>query len=130
MKYIIVSFLLFVGSQAAFAEWVQFSGNAQQESYIERNRIRKDGDSVRLWVLSSFSTPRIQDEGTSQSMVNLIEIQCKDETAQILSTIEYAEKMAQGAIIYSSERRISPRRIAPGTIMERLYSGFCLGKVN
>lgn len=99
MKKLLLIFLIFA-INPTLADWSKTLEIEDSIWYIDYSTIRKDGQLVKVWLLSD----NIVDtkENSSYSMELLQEIDCKKGRKRNLAKVMFSGRMGSGKIIYRS----------------------------
>jgi hypothetical protein len=127
MKYLFS--LLILISTSAWAEWTYVTSSASgDERFLNMQTIRKEGNIRKVWQLVNYSKP---NEYGWNSQRGRIEIDCKNETVQLLSSNVFKEKFAGGNSVFETKKSDTdiPRDIAPNTVMWAIMEKVCSATV-
>jgi hypothetical protein len=130
-KLILILFLaLFMNS--AYAAWtlVAISNDDNDNYFIDKSTIRKNGTKVKAWFLNDMKIPSKNNEEKYYSSVKrLSEFDCKNETNIGLASVGTADNMGGGAVVFSytyDDRKEFPAQpIVPGSIGEAMFKAVC-----
>lgn len=128
MKRTLITIGLLLSASTALAEWSTLDEDRDSYTYIETDRLRFKGDTVKYWLLHSYKSPKKNDDYYYQSTVTLSELNCSNETIQILAMSQYDGKMGKGKVVYSAPDKSAVKNIVPGTFADALLDGFCKSK--
>ena len=127
MKKIILLILLTV-SMNVFAEWTPVTvGSDGETPYLDFETIKKKGNKVKFWILLDFTTTASENGVMSETMH--YEIDCEEETAEMLDLNQYSGNLGRGSTIasysYANKEKIV-NSIPPKTTLE-LFSQLVCG---
>jgi len=130
MKRLLFVVLLMVCS-VSWAEWefLSKSSDGEQKVYVNKSTIRKNGAISRMWVLTDFSQVQTNAGGERyMSDMTLTVYNCRDETVEIVSLVEYSGSMGQGNVVEAhtwQEREWKWEPNVPGSFGETLWKIAC-----
>jgi len=130
----VLGFVLMAGSAQA-VEWsyvdVAGEGDARYVYYIDRETIRRNGNTARAWSLADYARPQTELFGTFSSTRSLGEYDCAEQRSRGLQVHVLAGNMASGQVVYSSNFTAASSfpgewsYVAPGTMAEALMEAVC-----
>lgn len=127
MKPFLVSLLMLIASPA-WAEWTYVVSSASgDERFIDMETIRKEGNVRKVWQLINFANP---NQYGWNSQRGRIEIDCKNETVQLLGSSAFADKFAKGKAVFEAEKSSDPPTdIPPDSVMWTIMKKVCSAPV-
>jgi len=125
MKKLLMGLMLLVTAGAASAEWTIAGGNDQFVQYVDRATIRRNGNLVKMWVLSDLKTVQTDAGDSYLSSKAQQEYDCKEEKSRTLAFTWLSGQMGNGKVVYanSDPRKWSP--IQPGSVRETQWKIAC-----
>ena len=125
MKRLLMGLMLLVTAGAASAEWTVAGGNDQFVQYVDRATIRRNGNLVKMWVLSDLKTVQTDAGDSYLSSKAQQEYDCKEEKSRTLAFTWLSGQMGNGKVVYanSDPRKWSP--IQPGSVRETQWKIAC-----
>lgn len=125
----VLGFVLMAGSAQA-VEWSYVGetdpGDASFVQYIDRETIRRNGNTARAWTLRDYARPQTKSYATYSSSLNLDEYDCTEQRARDLQISVFSGNMASGGVVNSADYNTEEwSYVAPGTIGESLMEAAC-----
>ncbi len=123
MKYLLTLVVMMISP--AWAEWTYVtSSESGGDRFIDVETIRKEGNLRRVWQLINFEKP---NQYGWNSQRGRIEIDCKNETVQVLSSVAFAEKFASGKSLFETRKldHEGPSDIPPDSVMWSIKEKVC-----
>jgi len=103
-------------ASSAAAEWTVFERDADSTTYVDRSRIKRSGDMVKVWFVFNYNKPSSMTGHSS--VVSLFEYDCKDGRERLLKGTAHKGQMGDGAVIFTSDRAEPWTYIAPNNYRE------------
>jgi hypothetical protein len=128
MNKAILSLLLAAISTGAMAEWVQYDYEATFVAYADLSTIRKKGNMAKMWVMITYTEPRVTAGTSHQSVKYHEEYDCAEEQSRPVATIAYSLAHGEGDVVYSNAEPSAWSPVVPGTRSELVWRIAC-GKV-
>ena len=125
MKRLLLGLTLLVTATAASAEWTISSGNDEYIQYVDTATIRRNGNLVKMWILSDYKEVEVFAGKSFLSIRALSEYDCKDEKIRVLSENGFSGQMGKGRISYNDEDPKKWFAVAPGTNGEAQWKIAC-----
>lgn len=114
---------LVLSATASKAEWRAIYKESDFTIYLDVESVRMPADDVyRMWTLWSFA--QMQKRGY-RSYKSFYEIDCKQESVQTLSNIQFSGAMGGGRVTFTHPEPQSPSYFPPGSIMAVVSDLFC-----
>ena len=98
MRKVILLVVLVIGSNSAFARWVEIGSNDALISYANPATIRKSGSKVKMWSVFDYKTAQGSDRPYISAKA-LDEYDCKEEQTRTLSLSLHSENMGNGDVV-------------------------------
>ena len=121
-----VALIFLVLSSHAVADWVRIGETRIFVSYIDPATIRRNGNLVKLWMLTDFKTIQLKAAVPFWSMKAQSEFDCTEELWRVLYASEHTENMGRGR---RSARNNAVNAewfpISPGAMEETLWNVAC-----
>lgn len=128
MRNLILMLLLAFASNSAMAGWITVSesnSNGGYTSYADPTTIRKNGNSVKMWILGDFKTAHATSDGKtwlSEKIQN--EYDCKEDKTRALAITLFSGNMGEGDLVISgASPKWEPN--APDSVGEILWKYAC-----
>ncbi len=120
------------GCHPTMGGWELVGTDGESEIYADRATIRKKGNFVEMWRMSSYLEAKVQSSGEMYKSVKTLDrYDCKDETVGSFSIVQYSEEYGKGDIIFSGtikKNEINNEPIVPGSAGEKLWKIACRRK--
>jgi hypothetical protein len=94
-------------------------------TYINRDRIQKNGEKRRVWVLKDYREANAIGAVSSRS---LLEVDCKEEKIRILTSTEHSGSMGDGNILNEQNSIQGWIPIPPNTGVDSIHLAVCKRK--
>jgi Domain of unknown function (DUF4124) len=108
-------------------EWEKISVSDDRALYMDSDTLRKNGDKVKMWVLSDFNTAQETGGGKQFSSIKAqFESDCKLEQYRTVSSIYHSGNMGNGNVIQSFNIPTIFEPVPPASIAETLWKIACL----
>ena len=125
----VLGFVLMAGSAQA-VEWSYVGdsgeGDASFVSYIDRETIRRNGNTARVWSLSDYAIPQTESLFSPFSSTQFLhEYDCAEQRTHFLQATFFAGNMARGEIVDSVNTPSEWIYVAPGSIGEATMEVAC-----
>jgi hypothetical protein len=120
----VLGFVLMAGSAQA-VEWSYVESAGSSDAYIDRETIRRNGNTARAWSLADYARPQTELFGTFSSTRSLGEYDCAEQRSRGLQVHALAGNMARGEIVASVTPPGEWSYVAPGTMTEALMEAVC-----
>ena len=126
MKRLLLGLMLLVTAGAASAEWTVAGGNDQFVQYVDRATIRRNGNLVKMWVLSDLKTVQTDAGDSYLSSKAQQEYDCKEEKSRTLAYASYDKTMGDGKVVTSNSNvRAEWEPNYPGSLGETQWKIAC-----
>jgi hypothetical protein len=125
MKKLLIASTLSLLAMSAHAEWTLTGGNEVASVYIDKASIKKEGDVATGWTLFDLKKATVINNKAAFSFVVKTQINCKNETSSVLSSISYEKNMQEGNVIYTDNTKSNASPIPPGTSDFNFYKIIC-----
>ena len=124
-KSYLLSLLMLIAS-SAWADWKFVTGSESKgtEFFIETDGIRREGNFVRVWELTNYSTPRLFNKVEFLSMRTRVEYDCKQDRSRTHTISIFANLNAINLIQTYSDTQ-SWEDVPPRTIQWDLLQSAC-----
>jgi hypothetical protein len=128
MKKGVLSLLLVAMSTGVMAESVQYDYEATFVAYADLSTIRKKGKMATMWVMITYTEPRVT-AGTSHHSVKFHEeYDCAEGRSRPVATVAYSLAHGEGGVVFSDTEPSAWSPVVPGTRSELVWRIAC-GKV-
>ena len=131
MKKILMMLMLLVSTNVLAVDWVKVSESADHSYtfYVDPQSIRRDGNKVRVWVLTDYKSVKVSGNKTYLSSVARDEYDCFEDTQRNIDIHAYQEKMGTGGIVVSVQNRTEPAiSLPPGSMGAETLKIVCATK--
>lgn len=127
MNRVLLALALTFYAASAMAEWVKVGDSVGVTPYADIATIRKNGDSVRMWVLDDYKNPvQMGSNPAFLSHKSQYEFDCKEGNLRELTGSFHSENMGKGLVIYFHDYK-SPEweAVPPDSIAEGEWKIAC-----
>ncbi len=121
----ILALILLVASvnSHASSNWIYLTSNVHNDDfYIERNSVQKDGDSVTFWVRRNFAE-RAQNGDLSEKIQRTINCRRREVTLRFIHTYDDIDNAGKQTSNFKPNASWAP--IAPDTVMWSIMRFVC-----
>lgn len=125
MNKLILIMILSMFSRSVMAEWSKVGSGEKQTSYIDKDSIRKNGYSVKMWRLFDFYTPQSTDAGAVLSLKELDEFDCNKNQWRMLKSSVFSGSMGKGSLISGNVNHSEWRIVAPASLSKIQWDIAC-----
>ena len=124
-KFIATALLVFIASSAS-AAWVKFGENDRLVSYYEPAKAEQGGNSV-VWVMYDYKTEQKSERSGRRyfSQKGQQEIDCNGQRSRTVFFTWHADRMGNGAVVYTGSKALLWEPNSPGSIARALASTVC-----
>ena len=125
MKYLLA--LLFLLGQPAWADWtiIAQTADGDKKLFVDFSTIQKDGNFIKVWQLTNFSTPPIGYSVSILSVLSNYEFDCKNEKVRKLSITGFSELFARGKALVTEDKTENWVDIPPQSIISETKQKTC-----
>lgn len=103
MRKITLFFIIFFMSSPTHAEWELYSATSDYTIYFfDRQTIKKNKGKVKVWVLVDYQR---SPERTVKSNIVHNEIDCNNDTVELLYMNSYSENNGKGNLVSSNKHQ-------------------------
>jgi hypothetical protein len=117
---------------AARAEWTQIGVSRKAGDaftlYVDPATIQRNGNLARIWDLQDFREPQSVDGQLYLSEKTQIEFDCEAKKARVLATIDCADRMCTGKVVYSDADTSEWTAVGANTLGELEWKAACAVK--
>lgn len=127
MKRLLLTILLFLSSNPAYADWVAVGGKVEagMGAYADPVTMRREGDLVKMEVLFDFNT-RQTKAGVSYSSANAqMEYDCAEQRFRGLAVMYFSGNMGSGNVLDRSSGKGKWLPVSPGSLDQTLWKVAC-----
>jgi hypothetical protein len=131
MTRLLLITLLALSGKPVYAEWVSVDGRFEERPtpyavYVDPDTIRRNGDLVKLWVLTDFKTIQTEPTPPHLSVTSQREFQCNEERVRLLALTAFSGHMGTGNAVYSySDSQDQGIEIEQDSVAHRLWKFAC-----
>lgn len=130
-KLLVVALILTLFSTAATARWVRMDENAGHTKYADMSKTRKEGNLVKVVILTDFKTRQKNDRGKPYLSHDIVaEYDCANLLHRVIETRGFSGNMGTGNTVFTET---SPngnwKEIAPETDIEADWKTACGTKI-
>ncbi len=116
MRMLVLATLLAGLSAPATAEWIAIGEDAEAVYYADLSTKRKNGDFVKMWIITDFKMPmKAKTSKPTRSVRAQEEYDCKEEQSRTLYVSLHTLNRAQGDMVGSSSATREWSPIPPRT---------------
>jgi hypothetical protein len=130
MKRLLLTILLFLSGNPAYANWVAVGGKVEAEmgAYADPVTMRREGDLVKMEVLFDFKT-RQTKAGVSYSSANAqMEYDCAEQRFRGLAVMYFSGNIGSGNFLDRSSGKVKWLPVSPGSLDQTLWKVACSKK--
>lgn len=127
MKRLLLTILLFLSSNPAYANWVAVGGKVEagMGAYADLVTMRREGDLVKMEVLFDFKT-RQTKAGVSYSSANAqMEYDCAEQRFRGLAVMYFSGNMGSGNLLDRDSGKGKWLPVSPGSLDQTLWKVAC-----
>lgn len=106
----------------AYADWTQVVATKRSTFYVDPDTFRKAGNFVRAWTLMDN---KFRPVGGARSVLARREFDCSNSRYSFRGVTQYAEPMAAGKVIESTDKISEWFAVVPNTVGDRLFKFVC-----
>ncbi len=111
------------------ADWeYTIETNTGSTSYHDKSSIRRSGVSVKMWMMTDFSSAQTSGGRKYKSSKRFVDYNCAEETFALISVVNYSGSMGEGGVVRSmtwQERELEWEPLVPGTVVEAMWKIAC-----
>jgi len=130
MKRLLLTILLFLSGNPAYANWVAVGGKVEagMGAYADPVTMRREGDLVKMEVLFDFKTSQTK-AGVSYSSANAqMEYDCAEQRFRGLAVMYFSGNMGSGNLLDRSSGKGKWLPVSPGSLDQTLWKVACSKK--
>ena len=123
----LITFLV-LSSGPAYAEWVAIGYSESLGGYtvnVDPDTIRRNGDLVKVWVLTDYTTRQTVGDSSFLSSKAQNEFDCAEERQHELAVTWFSDNMAKGNGVWNNSDETKWRPVAPGSVGEGVWKFAC-----
>jgi hypothetical protein len=113
---------LMLAASPAYADWAQVVATKRSTFYVDPDTLRKAGNFVRAWTLMDN---KFRPVGGARSVLARREFDCSNSRYSFRGVTQYAEPMAAGTVIESTDKISEWFAVVPNTVGDRLLKFVC-----
>jgi hypothetical protein len=120
--------LLMLNSVPAYAEWVKIGTSESLGGYtvyVDPNTIRRNGDLVKVWALTDYTTIQTVADLSFLSSKAQSEFDCAEERQRELAVTWFSGSMGNGNGVWTNFDETTWRPVAPGSVGQGLWDFAC-----
>ena len=127
LSFVFLLTRLLLSSGLAYADWEDVTGNDQGDVtvYANPDTIRRNGDLVKMWQLSDFTTVQTVESDSYLSSKAEREYDCAEECTRVLAFTWFSGDMGGGTAVYSNSNERNWEPFTPHSIDEALWEVAC-----
>jgi hypothetical protein len=126
MKKLIIGWVSLTFCLPAFADWVPYQRNANNEELYDNQFLSRQGGVVKLWTLTEYTEPITSLEG--QELLSekfLTAIDCAARKIGSEKVMKYAGRRAEGKLISTMDTMLRMTSVRKGSSDEVLIDRVC-----
>jgi hypothetical protein len=125
-SWLLVPAALLLAAGEAAAAWTHLgTSEGGAEIYVDRATFRKSGNTVSLWMMEDYKSPRTFSGKTFLSARLQHDYDCKDRKRRTLQSSLYSANKGNGTVVLSSTKASDWRPIAAASVAETLWKMAC-----
>ena len=117
--------LLLLSSGPAYAEWVKINENDTFTVYVDPDTIRRNGDLVKVWALTDYTTRQTVADRSFLSSKAYNEFDCAEERQRELAVMWFSGKMGNGNGVWISFDETPWRPVTAGSVGQGVWNFAC-----
>jgi len=127
MKRLLLTILLFLSSNPAYADWVAVGGKVEagMGAYADPVTMRREGDLVKMEVLFDFKTSQTKAGVSYSSAIAQMEYDCAEERFRGLAVMYSSGNMGSGNLLDRSSGKGKWLPVSPGSLDQTLWKVTC-----
>ena len=108
-------------------EWISLGRTENFRLYLDQSSVQRNGDLVRVFQLTDFTTAQWVDERTVVGSIrSLVEYDCSQPRARTLALEAYSEQMGEGRLVAGEQKPDAGwEDVAPGGVGENTRKLVC-----
>lgn len=126
MNKLFIAVLALSFSLPAFAEWVPYHRNADNEELYDNRFISREGGVIKLWTLTDYTQPITSLEG--QELLSekfLTTLDCNARKVGSEKVMKYTGRRAEGKLISTMDTMLRLTSVRKGSSDEVLLDRVC-----
>jgi hypothetical protein len=126
MKKLLIGWASLTFCLPAFADWVPYQRNANNEELYDNQFLSRQGGVVKLWTLTEYTEPITSLEG--QELLSekfLTAIDCAARKIGSEKVMKYAGRRAEGKLISTMDTMLRMTSVRKGSSDEVLIDRVC-----
>jgi hypothetical protein len=113
---------MMLAATPVYADWTKVVATKHSTFYIDPDTLRKVGNFVRAWTLMDNNLPPV---GGARSVLARREFDCSSSRYSFRGVTQYAQPMAAGIVIESTDKISEWFVVVPNTVGDRLLKFVC-----
>jgi hypothetical protein len=117
-----------LSSTPAYAEWVAIGYSESLGGYtvyVDPDTIRRNGDLVKVWALTDYSTIQTVADTSFLSSKAQNEFDCAEERQRELAVTWFSGNMGNGNGVWNTTDETKWRPVAPGSVGQGVWKFAC-----
>lgn len=108
-------------------EWIGLGRTENFRLYLDQSSVQRNGDLVRAFQLTDFTTAQWVDERTVVGSIrSLVEYDCNQPRVRTVALQAYSEQMGEGRLVASEQKADAGwEEMAPGGVGENTRKLVC-----
>ncbi len=126
MKKLLVAILALSCSLPAFADWVSYQRNAENDELYDNQFISRNGGVIRLWTLTEYAQPITNLEG--QELLSekfLTTVDCEVRKVGSEKVMKYTGRRAEGQLVSTMDTTLRLTTVRKGSSDDVLLERVC-----
>jgi hypothetical protein len=126
MKKLLLGCVMLTCCLPAFADWVSYQRNADNEALYDNQFLSRQGSVIKLWTLTEYTQPITSLEG--QELLSekfLTAIDCDARKIGSEKVMKYAGRRAEGKLISTMDTMLRMTSVRKGSSDEMLLDRLC-----
>ncbi len=126
MSKLLLTLLTLSCSLPAFADWVSYQRNAENEELYDNQFVSRDGGTIKLWTLTEYAQPITSLEG--QELLSekfLTTVDCNARKVGSEKVMKYTGRRAEGTLVSTMDTRVRLTSVRKGSSDDVLLDRVC-----
>jgi len=127
MKRLLLTILLFLSSNPAYADWVAVGGKVEAEmgAYADPATMRREEDLVKMEVLFDFKTIQTKAGVSYLSAKAQMEYDCAEQRFRGHAVMYFSGNMGSGNVLDRNSGKGKWLPVSPGSLDQTLWKVAC-----
>jgi len=120
--------LLVLNTKPVYAEWMAIGSSESLGGYtvyVDPETIRRNGDLVKVWALTDYTTIQTVADRSFLSSKAQNEFDCTEERQRELAVTWFSGNMGNGNGVWTTSDETNWRPVAPGSVGQGVWDFAC-----